>query len=424
MYNKTKIDTILKNTEYDDTFTLSVSRNGTPVLKAFFDNCSFYINSRYNSEKEADNFAKEYYEPNKNILLYGIGMGFHIKSLVKLLKENQHIYIIEFNKQLVKFAFDNTDIGEILQQENITFDIAEDYTDAVSQIKKYGKEKNTLFICHEPSLRVMPKEYYEIKDVIESILISRRSYHKEETLLSENQKANLKKNYENGGKKFRCAYKGKTAIIVSAGPSLEINGKELKEVKGKAHIISVGRALKYLKEIGIKPDFAIITDPKKEVIGQLNLEETEIPLFFLSTIYPTVEKYKGEKFILFDSENDVVPKEEKQYTVETGGSVATTALSLAYLMGFSKIILIGQDLCYHSEKTHSGEKDTFINLKTNKVVKGIDGNEYISPLNLYEYYKWFKKFAKNHTDVELINCTAKGAFIEGFVHKKLSEVFE
>ncbi len=425
MFDSNRIKNILENTQIDNSvFNISISKNGFPVLKIITKDSSFYINSKYNPEKEAVTFAKEYLTPSKNIFVYGIGMGFHIKSLANKLTEKQHLYIVECNPSLIKTAFEHTNISEVLKRENITFIAPANFKEAVSAVSHILKKEDSSFICHEPSLRIIPDTFLEIKEIFETYIIKTRSNKVYGHLLSENEKINLTKGYKNGGKIFKDKFKGKPAIIVSAGPSLEINGGRLKNIKEKAIIISVGRSLKYLKSIGVKPDFTIITDPQGHVINQLDLNETSIPLFFLSTIHPSVENYKGEKYILFEELSEQIhSEEEKSFAVETGGSVATTALSLARLMGCSPLILIGQDLCYHSEKMHSGEGSSFLATKNQKIVKGIDGNNYPSPQNLYEYLKWFRKFAKRHPETKLINCTAKGAFIDGFEHKKIDELF-
>ena len=55
-------------------------------------------------------------------------------------------------------------------------------------------------------------------------------------------------------------YKGKPAIIVSAGPSLRKNKHLLKEMAGKAVIIAVQTTLQPLLEMGIEPNFVTSLD--------------------------------------------------------------------------------------------------------------------------------------------------------------------
>jgi len=424
MFDKNKINNIInKIGAIPEEYSITEDRDGNSVLKITADRCSFYINSKYNCKKEAQLFANEFYSPKDNIFLYGIGMGFHIKALSEKLMPSQHLYIAECNPILVKLAFENTDIANTLEKENIIFAVPENFDESIIIIKEFLSKENASFICHEPSLRAIPREFIQIKEIFDTYIIRRRRDNIPVSLLGDNEKENIIKGYKNAGKAFKNQFKGKPAIVVSAGPSLEINGRELIDIKGKAIIISVGRAFKYLKSIGVKPDFLIIADAKKEVISHLDMEEKEIPLIFLSTVDPSVEEYKGPKYILFEEHSERIQASEKEFSIESGGSVATTATSLAKLMGCDPIILIGQDLCYHSEKMHSGEMRRFVPSKLHKTVKGINGEEYSCPINLYEYLKWFRKFAIKNKEIRLINCTAKGAYIEGFEHKSLKELF-
>lgn len=425
MFDSNKIKKIISDTIIDESiYNISVGRSGLPTLKVKFNDCSFFMNSKYNPQKESDEFVQEYFQEGKDIILYGLGMGYHVKAIYEKMADNNTLYILEFNKEIVKIAFENTDISEILSKKNVVLEVPDSLDEAVSFIAKTTNNDNAVLIVHEPSVRAMPSEFEKIKDIFETILIRRRSSAMLGSLLSDNEKINLTKGYENGGKVFKDKFKGKKAIVVSAGPSLELNGELLKNVNGRAVIISVGRAYKYLKSIGITPDFVVLADAKPDVVDQLDLEETETTLIFLSTIYPTVENYKGPKYILFEKYSDSISDEDRKYAVETGGSVATTSLSFAELIGCCKIALIGQDLCYHSNKMHSGEDSSFTEVKTNKKVKGISGEEYTAPLNLYEYLKWFRKFAIKHKNIHLYNCTAKGAFIDGFTHIGINEFLD
>ena len=69
--------------------------------------------------------------------------------------------------------------------------------------------------------------------------------------------------------------------MLSAGPSLEKNIALLKECHEKFIIISGGRTLSKLKEIGVKPDFFVMIDGD-EIAYDLVKENLnwDIPLIF------------------------------------------------------------------------------------------------------------------------------------------------
>jgi len=397
------------------------SRSGLPTLKVHFDNCDFFISSKYNPINEAEKFAKDKYTENENIFLYGLGMGYHIPFLIDMLKENQRLFVLECNLSIAKIAFENTNIKEYIEKSSkIVVKITESMEDAIIFIKNVLSKKDINFIIYEQCLRAMPESMKEIKDIMTTYNIKIKSHKKFDSLIAENQKYNVSKNYKNGGKIFKDKFKGLACIIVSAGPSLELNIEQLKKAADKAIVIAVGRVAKFLYENNFLPDYFIQTDSQVNVFKHLDIEGLKVPLFMLSTASKELENYKGDKYILYEYYG--ASEENKPFSVSCGGSVATTAISLAKLMGFSTIIMVGQDLCYWSCKRHSGEEKKVLHKsKTGRYVLGIDGQQYYTSANLYEYLKWIEKFIYNNKDIKFINSTAKGAKIKGALHISITE---
>jgi len=397
------------------------SKSGMTALKVHFDDCDFFISSKYNPINEAEKFAKDKYTENENIFLYGLGMGYHILFLVDMLKENQKLFVLECNLSIAKIAFENTDIRGYIERSNkIVVNITDSIENAIFFIKNVLSKGDINFIIYEQCLRAMPNNMKEIKEIMVTYNIKIKSHKKFDSLITENQKYNASKNYKNGGKIFKDKFKGLACIIVSAGPSLELNIEQLKEAAERAIVIAVGRTAKFLYENNFLPDYFIQTDSQINVFKHLDIDGLKVPLFMLSTANKELENYKGEKYILYEYYG--ASEENKPFSVSCGGSVATTAISLAKLMGFSTIIMVGQDLCYWSEKRHSGEeKEALHKSKTGRYVLGIEGQQYYTSANLYEYLKWIEKFIYNNRNIKFINSTAKGAKINGALHIPITE---
>lgn len=406
-----------------DKYNIFLAKDNNPSLNINTDKFNFYLTSKYNPEKEGLKFAQNNYTEN-TILLYGIGMGYHIQHIVEMLKEEQEFYILECNLELVKIAFENTNIKNILKNnKNICFLASENLEEINSFIQKILKN-NVIPIFHEPSLRIMPENMIELKDIFEKFVISAKTFSIHADSITKNLEYNLSKNYPNGGKLFKDKYKGKTCIIVSAGPSLEMNVNELAEFRDKLFIIAVSRTSATLQKHNIKPDIYITIENKDSTMAFLNrIKDKTTPLFFLSTATKLVETYPGEKYILFEKQG--ASEEDKSYAIESGGSVATSALSLGVLMGFNPIMLIGQDLSVWSKnKLHSNERFVEIKqIKGGKYVESIDGETYYTLPNLYTYLKWIERFISRNPETKFINCTAKGAKINGAYHMQLKEYF-
>nr|WP_272508850.1 6-hydroxymethylpterin diphosphokinase MptE-like protein [Psychrobacillus psychrodurans] len=238
------------------------------------------------------------------------------------------------------------------------------------------------------------------------------------TELEKNFQANSKNN-DHSISKFSNTFQGKSACLVSAGPSLDDTIKLLKETKGKSFILAVGSSLNTLLRNDIEPNAVIITDTQINVVNQLENKGYKGLLFYLATAnHEMTRVHKGQKVIIYQegyllSENEAKARNED--VLETGGSVATTAFSLLEYMGFQKVILFGQDLGFKDYNTHSISSSS-----GNKVINGIsfrrvlaNNGEYIhTTANLSAYLRWFERKV-NETSVELYNTSWEGAKIKG-----------
>lgn len=373
---------------------------------------SYYLHSKYSPKKQAKRFVEDKYTTNKNLVVYGLGLGYHIEALIEMLKPNQTLHIIECNFAIAKIAFEYTSIKNKLKKENIYCYIEDNLHTLSSIFNNIAELEDINLIVYEPSMKTIPKNLEPIKDILQNQIIERKSYSVFEEQLKRNYEINIKQNYTNGVRVLRSQFNNIPCIIVSAGPSLHQNIEKLKEAVGKALIITVGRSFKLLNEKGIVPDIIMETDCQSVIMTHfMDVEINEIPLLFLSTANNSLNYIEGDKLILY--EKSFCPTKELEYTLETGGSVATTALSLAIEMGCNPITFIGQDLCYTGSKSHHDSTKEVLKRKTGKYVKGIDGTQYYTTPSLYKFLRWMEEKISRHSNITFLNGTAKGAAIKG-----------
>lgn len=94
------------------------------------------------------------------------------------------------------------------------------------------------------------------------------------------------------------AFKGKTAIIVSAGPSLNKNMHLIEKLKEKAIILAVGSAIKILDSNGIISRFRVAIDAspgEKKIFDNINTR-TSLLIFSNTLFYEILPEYAGDKF--------------------------------------------------------------------------------------------------------------------------------
>lgn len=390
------------------------------TVKICMANSNFYLASKYDPEKEGDKFAQSRYTPSENIVVYGLGYGYHVISLLKMLKPNQTLYVIECNLVLIKLCFENTEIKKHLNNNQIVFFADSKPDNVMNYLRKVLAYKDLSVIIHEPSLRSMPDGH--LKDMLENFVIKTRSIEKFGSLSEANSAFNIQQGYENGGRVFKNRFADKPLIIVCAGPSLSQNIAELKNAGDKALIMAVGHIAPYLHNHGVKVDFYIEIEAQNVYGGNFGRIPNETPLFILSTASKGLSAYTGEKYILFEEQS--VEAHEKQFAVSAGGSVSTVALSLGLLMGCSPIIFVGQDLSYWTEQTHVDRNRKVIKLKNGKMVEAIGGGTCYTSAKLYACLKWIERYIKKFPGTSFINCTAEGARIDGFLHKSLKDVLD
>lgn len=220
------------------------------------------------------------------------------------------------------------------------------------------------------------------------------------------------------------------AIIVAAGPSLDKNIKYLSAAKGKACIIAVDSAIRMLLMNNIIPDMLVTLDPDKV---RILFEDDKVnDMYLCYSVYGThdVIKKNRKKKILYNSMsymyNMLMDMGVKTGVLDTGGSVANSAFSIARYLGFNDIIVIGQDLAFTDNKKHASVvyDDGGINEKEKAkytTIEGIDGTEMLTYMNFKVYRDWYENYLEQDKDLNMINATEGGAMIHGAVNMRLED---
>ncbi|CAI3654695.1 motility associated factor glycosyltransferase family protein [Clostridium neonatale] len=392
---------------------LEKSKSGNLTLK--YNNK--YIHSKYDPVKEGIQFAEGNRELlNENIVVvYGLGLGYHIHAIAEKLKDDSVLYVFEYNKKLIEYCKKvNKDIFNYKNTKIIGS------TDS-QFLRKFADSLRSVenIIIHKASLETIRESNKLLYNLINDFNIMKQHVDMDTEIIKqseENYKINTENNYKSINEFIEQFKKSnKPFIIVSAGPSVDNDLSKLKQNREKFNIISVGSAFRTLVKNRITPDAVVIIDTKPIVKKQFeNLETYNIPLCFSATASRwAVELYNGPKYIFNTSEHD---------EIKTRGTVAVSAMDIAIKCNAKKIILLGQDLAFINKKSHTstfeetyGFKDDYtINTKM-KTVKGVNGE----CLNTTQGYITFKNkiesLIRENPHIKFINCS-KGAYIEGASH--------
>lgn len=339
-------------------------------------------------ESEFDETAEKY-------LLIGLGLGYHTEKLSELARDKS-VYVYYFEE----FEMQNVQIKSLTAK-------------FVSTLENIDLSENIQILIPNVWLKALG-ENHPLLPYLEDIKINQMTYKKSSDIMKTNFIENMKL------KDFAPypSFKNKIACLVSSGPSLDETIHWIKEVKESMDIFVVGSALKMVQAHYIMPSAVIITDPKPTIKSQLENSNYNGPLFYLSTAnHETVCLHRGQRYILFQNGYEEAEKNAVKLnfpSIDTGGSVATTAFSLIELLGYSTLILFGQDLGFKEGKTHASNSTSGRFVITNEKHKTIESNcgELIKTTsNLSTYLRWFNKKV-THTKMKVYNTALNGAKID------------
>ncbi len=243
--------------------------------------------------------------------------------------------------------------------------------------------------------------------------------------------ANISKNYNIELLFDAITDKSIPIVIVAAGPSLDINARYLKEVKGKALVFAVSHAVKKLDKEGIEPEFVAVTDASS---GSGFLEGISYRGFYImSSVYAAgdVQREFNGKLIYHSFDFSIVPLEvtgirDKWYSVSSG-SVATDVFIILASAGFRNFILVGQDLAYGKKgNTHANdERHEFGgNDFQYSEIPGIDGKIVLSRADWVFFRDNYESLIEKTPDIRVIDATEGGALIKGTEIMTLKDVIE
>ena len=147
-------------------------------------------------------------------------------------------------------------------------------------------------------------------------------------------------------------FPGRPAVIVAAGPSLDRNVHDLAPVLDRAIVIACDTAARPLLTVGIEPDLIVATDSSRANAGHLS----SLPA---SRSFLVAEgSLHASAFAHFDSRTFAFRVADHHpwpwlrsigldcAVLDTWGSVATSALSLAIAMGCDPIVFMGTDFAF------------------------------------------------------------------------------
>ncbi|MCL5062011.1 MAG: DUF115 domain-containing protein [Nitrospirae bacterium] len=386
------------------------------------------------------------------VVLFGFGLGYFAEEVFKRFEKGHVLVIYEAKPEVFKTALRIRDFSQLFDSDRVKIILGEDADNFAVIHSHHHLIANGKFwvVEHKPSVKLNTNAYdrffkrlneeKRLSDIGVATTIGRGKEFINAFL--ENVHSVIRKPGVNG---LKDIFKGRPAIVVSAGPSLDKNLHLLKEAKGKAVIVATGGALPTLLSCNIIPDMVVEIDPVAH-----NIEDKfkgipvlrDVPFICLAQYTPElINIYPGPLLINSVPGNIAyqwlsVFWEDKGHIECFGGSVAHLAFAAAEFVGADVIAFVGQDLSYSGDRIHttgySDDLDRTLEEGLKKESKNIPGA--IPARNIFDEEVFtIQQFLSFKTSFEnkikefkgtVVNATEGGLPIDGAVNMRLMDFID
>ncbi|MBU5310750.1 DUF115 domain-containing protein [Tissierella carlieri] len=432
----------------DKQFLIKETRRGDKTLLYNKDGKTIYFHSKYDPIREAQTIIEGYKDiKDTNIIFYGTGLGYHIDLLVKE-NPNNNFYIFEPIEELMEKFLSVRNLSKPEYKELRGLSIGLDNIQIEIGNFLEINRKETIIIelpihkqAFEEEFKRFNKTFLDIIKSNRSSIATNYSFQRRWII---NSMINFKEvlSTPNILIEKKGEFKNKPAIIVAAGPSLneEIESIRYIKEKGLAYIFSVGSAINTLIHHNIYPHAATTYDPtelNQKVFDKVKEKGiSDIPMIFGSSVgYETLENYLGKKYHMITSQDKIA-----NYYLESNSdmevnivldapSIAVVTLQLLANLGFSPIILVGQNLGYvgkaqHSEGIHYSNELTDEEVEKALWVEDVYGNQIRTDDGFNSMRVQMELYITSMEKGRVINTTKGGAKIQGTEFIELKDIID
>jgi len=151
---------------------------------------------------------------------------------------------------------------------------------------------------------------------------------------------------------LRGMFRGKTAVLLAGGPSLDDVIPWLLEHRPQVAVIAASRVSRRLLEVGITPDILVSVDPKPvnfDVSSDMFQFEEDALLVANYHLSPCILGQWGGRASVWGSLFSWDSPLNRPAPISLGPTVTNVAFDTAVELGFSQIVLAGADFCHSRE---------------------------------------------------------------------------
>lgn len=392
-----------------------------------------YLHDPRDPVQEAEQMIRDYEFRGEDItILMGFGLGYLPSAIRNRMHPDHRLFILEADPEVLLRACEAIDLTRLLTAPGIRI-FAVDQT--ASLLKALEEEALRILAGRVnkliyPPLYALHRETYDTAEQhIEAFIAEQKESFNTLTVHQDLVMENVLENLPAVMKAapvdcLLSASAPGSAVVVSAGPSLDKNISILKGFENRFLIIAVDAAVMSLVCNGIVPDLVVSIDPNpvngKKFDAVPSHLFSRLPLVFSPTVCPSIPpRFQGAKFV-FGSPNQLcrwaLSLMGGATELPTGFTVSHFAFYLARAMGADPIIFAGLDLAVSPVGDHAKHCPTSWNVDLNDprliTVPGIHGDPVPTFPGFARMITLFEREIRN-TGARCIDATEGGAYIPG-----------
>ena len=223
-------------------------------------------NPREAVKQMLDNNIKNEMKSNDIIITFGIGLGYLLDETFN--RYPSKIFVYEPDVNLLRFVLHNVDISEHLASGRVY--ITNDMDELIEKLSETYITRDKVEVVYLQNYAIVKNKEIlsftqRVFNACKTKMIDINTITKFSQVWLDNTINNLAYINNNTGyllSAIENKYVGQTALVAGAGPSLKDNIEAIKANREKLTIFAVNKAVKYLVQNGVTPDFVVFLDAR------------------------------------------------------------------------------------------------------------------------------------------------------------------
>ncbi|MCS6984411.1 MAG: DUF115 domain-containing protein [Leptospiraceae bacterium] len=398
-------------------------------------------------------------EGRAHVVCVGAGLGYLLSLFPQ--KKVLSCLLLEPDREILFYLLSFLE-PEVIKAINLSLHSKEVEKDNLEAILPFFQGKNVADIkifYHRPSHIAYPELYgvlsQRLQKLLEKRAINQATIVKFQNLWNRNIFLNIPMLLSCARySEFIAMNRTDNIVICGAGPSLTDSIGEIRTWRKYFWLFCADTAFIPLVKAGIYPDVVFASDPQPINRYYGFHHGVSQSLWCMDPVlnYHLVHfLYKNKALVIawdnpFAADAMLRALTGNRGAMEHGGSISTNAFAAALQMAQKRVILVGQDLSFTGGRAHVKgsvleemvytQTNRFTNMELHNFkqmkalpaiyVRSIKGKKLATNAKLRVFHEWFEQQArwlKTENTLELYNATLEGAFLDGFQHMSLAEIF-